>query len=241
MREISCQDFEHARDFYFQPSGEWARTRVARILEAAAVRPGERILDLGCSLGCFSFHAHKAGGLPIGLDRDLPVLQDGREIQRMLGESPTPRICGDATALPFRPEFFDLVLNIDFIEHTTDTDKPGIFSEMHRVLKRGGRALVYSPNLNRVNWELRGERTKRLLGLRREPVPDWRNFVDPDHFGLTTPGPVTAWLRAAGFHTRLEYFEFHIPLLSRLPGVDALASGWLSSQFANRYLVFCRK
>src|SRR4029077_15418440 len=124
-----------------------------------------------------------------------------------------------------------------FIEHTPDDVKARIFEEMFRVLKPGGRGIVYTPNLTRIEWELFGEKIKYALGLRRETVPRWQDFVDPDHFGLTTPEKTRDLLESVGFETRSLYFEHHIPMVSKIPVVGKLTDGLFPSHFAGRFLI----
>lgn len=238
---VSDDFAELVRREYLEPEGEWAVSRVERVMKAAELRRGERVLDLGCAFGTFSHHSKLAGASPVGLDRSERSLREGVEIARRFHKPDVPRIQGDACYLPFRSDQFDIIINADFIEHTTDRSKALIFAEMYRTIRHGGRGLVYSPNLNRVRWELRGETVKKLLGLRREPVPKWMEFVDPDHFGMTTARQADKMLRQAGFTTRLFYYEFHIPLLSKIPGFNRVARPFLASHFANRYLITLRK
>lgn len=235
------ETLKHLTDYYYRPANEWARLRVERVMTSIAIQPGERVLDLGCANGTFSYHAALSGARPIGLDLDMHALVTGRAAVAHLEGPSTPRICGDARRLPFRDGGFDVVLNIDFIEHTRDEDKFPIFREMYRVLRPGGRGVVYTPNLARVRWELAGEHVKRWIGLRREPVPRWQDYVDPDHFGLTTPALTEARLRQAGFKTEIHYYEFHVPLLSKNPVCHNLLSRWASAWFANRFLIILEK
>jgi len=86
-----------------------------------------------------------------------------------------------------------------------------------------------------------GERAKRLLRLRSDPVPRWQEFVDPDHFGLTTPWKVERELRRAGFQTSICYSDFHVPVLSKIPGANLLLRPLISAQFMDRYLVVAEK
>lgn len=238
---ILPETLKHLKDHYYEPANEWARLRVARVMSAAAILPGERILDLGCANGTFSFHSAFAGGRPVGIDLDMHALSTGRDAVAALDGPSTPRLAADARRLPFRDDSFDVIVNADFIEHTRDEDKFPIFQEMYRVMKPGGRGVVYTPNLNRVRWELAGEHLKRLLGMRSEPVPSWQNYVDPDHFGLTTPGLTESRLRMAGFRTRCCYFEFHVPLVSNLPFLDRILEPISSFWFANRFLITLSK
>ena len=238
---LSEDELKEVRDHYFEPRNEWGISRVERVLEAAQIQPGERILDLGCSQGTFSYHAIKRGGQAFGLDRDHVTLNFGCKAARQIGNITLSPVCADALASPFSDNTFDLVINADFIEHTPDEVKESIFREMFRVLKPGGRGVVYTPNLARIEWELFGEKIKHAFGLRREKVPRWQDFVDPDHFGLTTPSRTRDLLKTAGFKTRDLYYEHHIPLISNLPVVGGLLKGRFPEQFAARFLIHVTK
>lgn len=233
----SVSDRQHIIDHYLEPKSEWARSRVARVIEAVAPSPGERVLDLGCANATFSFHTQRLGARPVGIDRDHEVLVSGREITSSFAGISTPRVQADAARLPFRHGAFDAVINADFIEHLPDETKEPIFREMFRVLREGGRGVIYTPNIRRVIWEIRGERLKKMLGIRQSPVPSWREYVDPDHFGLTDPKTTEDRLRAAGFRTRMSFFEFHIPLLSKIPGVNFILRPVFAAAFSNRFLI----
>ena len=239
--EIDRTRIRELRDLYFEPKGEWATNRVERVMKAASLTPNDRVLDLGCNLGTFSHHAKLAGASPIGLDWNYAALVEGREVSACIGGFVLPRVQADGRQLPFDGEVFDVIINADFIEHTADDAKPPIFSEMYRVLRKGGRAVVYTPNLNKIRWELFGERVKRWLGLRSEMVPSWQDFVDPDHFGLTTPWETAAKLKRAGFTTTTNYFQFHVPLISKIPGTNRLMVPCLSAQFGDRFLILARQ
>ena len=54
-------------------------------------------------------------------------------------------IVGDATQLPFKDETFDVVTSFDLIEHLINPDD--FLAEAFRVLKRGGKIVISTPNL----------------------------------------------------------------------------------------------
>jgi ubiquinone/menaquinone biosynthesis C-methylase UbiE len=57
-------------------------------------------------------------------------------------------VCGDATALPFADERFDLIMCVHVLEHIPDDHRA--MQELRRVLRPGGTALLISPVDNRL-------------------------------------------------------------------------------------------
>ena len=238
---VSADRFAYVRDAYIQPKGVWATSRVQRVMDAARLSRSDLVLDLACSMGTFSNQARQVGARPVGLDLNYDTIVEGRTISDSITGHTTPRVQANALSLPFADDTFDVIINADFVEHTPSEAKLPIFIEMQRVLKKGGRAVVYSPNLNKIRWGLFGEKAKRLLRLRSQPVPRWQEFVDPDHFGLTTPWKVERHLRRAGFQTSIRYYDFHVPVLSKIPGANLLLRPLISAQFMDRFLVVADK
>src|SRR5947207_14200421 len=86
----------------------WAADLVAR----AELRPGERVLDVGCGTGIVSrTAAPKVGehGRVVGLDASDEMLATART-RPSPGGAPIEWQRGDATALPFPDASFDAVL-----------------------------------------------------------------------------------------------------------------------------------
>ncbi len=224
-------------DTYINPQNLFGQTRINRIMSKIAIESGENLLDLGCAFGTFSRLGKKMGAVTVGLDRDFIVLKKSRDLAKRNTLDIIQTACGDGGILPFRNETFDAIINADFIEHIDNDTKKQVFNEMYRVLKKGGRGIVYSPNLNKTRWELFGERIKRSIYLRSEPVPKWRDFVDPGHFGLTSPSNAKRLLKQAGFSTDVYYYEYHMPFFSKIRFLDNLTKTFFSSYFAFRYLI----
>jgi SAM-dependent methyltransferase len=95
-----------------------------------------RILDVGCGTGA-NLEMLGAFGDAEGVD----VSEDALEFCRARGLTRVER--GAAEALPYAEETFDLVTALDVVEHLDD-DLAGL-SEMRRVLKPQGRALLFVP------------------------------------------------------------------------------------------------
>ena len=94
-----------------------------------------RILDVGCGTG---------GNLEMlanfGVAEGVDVSDDALEFCKYKGLTVHK---GLAESLPFGDESFDIVTALDVIEHLDD-DIAGL-KEMHRILKTGGKTLIFVP------------------------------------------------------------------------------------------------
>jgi SAM-dependent methyltransferase len=125
------------------------------------LRPGERLLDLGCGGGRHAFEAMKRGAAVTALDYSEGELKDVRAtVGGMLaaGEIVDSAYAGvangDALDLPFPDAAFDRIICSEVLEHIWD-DRRAI-AELARVLRPGGRLAVTVPTRwpERVCWAL---------------------------------------------------------------------------------------
>jgi SAM-dependent methyltransferase len=125
----------------------------------AAVRPGDRALDLGCGDGTFTAELQRAGAAAVGVEVADAALRRARDRHRALEFSPAP-IDGP---LPFEVGAFDLVWASEVIEHVSDTAR--WLSEVRRVLAPAGRLLLTTPSHGRLRLAVGGiERFSPPLG-----------------------------------------------------------------------------
>jgi len=92
------------------------------LTEAMPLRPGMRVLDLGCGRGASSVFLHKEFGVQVfAVDLWFSVDERARRIRDAGVADAVVPIHADARALPFASEFFDAVVSIDsFVYYGTD-------------------------------------------------------------------------------------------------------------------------
>jgi SAM-dependent methyltransferase len=126
-----------------------------------SIQPGTKVLDLGCGAGRHAFEAARRGGQVIALDMDRAELEQVSAIAAAMAESGELQVpaaitvsAGDATAMPFPDDTFDIVIAAEVMEHIP-ADQVAI-REVARVLRPGGVAAVTVPAWlpERVCWLL---------------------------------------------------------------------------------------
>jgi SAM-dependent methyltransferase len=125
------------------------------------VRPGTRLLDLGCGAGRHAFEAARHGARVVALDTDRTELEQVSAIAAAMdeaGEIPAGgsirAASGDATSMPFPDNSFDVVIAAEVMEHIP-ADQSAL-AEVARVLRPGGVAAVTVPAWlpERICWLL---------------------------------------------------------------------------------------
>jgi ubiquinone/menaquinone biosynthesis C-methylase UbiE len=116
-----------------------------------------KILDVGCGEGALVQEYHAKGYEIQGVDPNY----ESSLVQR-----------GDATALDFRDESFEVVLCLDVLEHLSFQQQEQALAEMSRVLSKGGTLIITVPNLahlaSRLSFILLGKLI-RTSGIDRHP------------------------------------------------------------------------
>lgn len=125
------------------------RRRLLVDLIREQVKPGARILDVGCGTGYFCEVLEQAGYVPFGVD----PWADRTGLDKVRFRTAT------AELLPWANAEFDMVCALDMLEHVDDRQA---LSEMFRVLCPSGVLLVSVP----AHWWLWGSRDE-LAGHRR--------------------------------------------------------------------------
>lgn len=112
-----------------------------RLLERAAIAPGERVLDVGCGPGRLTLAAAEAAGpngeaLGIDLSSEMIALATQKATR---SKHPARFQIAGIEALPAPADHFDVVLASLMLHHLPPELQQRAFAEVRRVLKPGGR------------------------------------------------------------------------------------------------------
>lgn len=112
----------------------WDPSHLKRIDRLLPLRPGQRVLEVGCGQGHLTIRLAERGIDVVGIDANptAPEVSGSDRVFYMRAED-----------LHFPDAEFDAIVSVHAIEHIPPLDQAA--SEMARVLKPGGRALFIYP------------------------------------------------------------------------------------------------
>lgn len=180
-----------------------SRKDVERI---ANVKPGMKMLDLGCGRGeILAYYALHCEADCYGIDYSGTAIELAQQLQGSLDSQVQRRLHfkeGDATDLSsFEDNSFDRVFSLDCVEHLHDWQLERLFTEAHRVLKDDGVLLVLThPNLNYVKYGYPVVRAfKRLASRKALPADPMGEERAGGHVNLQSPATLARHFRQSGF------------------------------------------
>ncbi|MGH7772395.1 MAG: methyltransferase domain-containing protein [Candidatus Binatia bacterium] len=162
------------------------RRRRISVYKAVVGQGHGQILELGCGSGDLTYaladHANKIVGIDIALEN--LELAKMRRHRRPIAKDQAPKITFiqmSAVNLGFTSETFDYAVSTSMIEHLHPDDVQPHLREVWRVLKPGGRYLVWCPNRLGHHKDLDVHLSMHSMGewIKRMRISGFREFQSP--------------------------------------------------------------
>lgn len=179
------------------------RYRKRNVLAIYRPSPGEHVLDLGCGLGTFAFAVAPLCRRATGIDFSRKAIRICRMLQAEKSCRNVEFVCADAHRTGLAAGSIDAIICADLFEHLYPGATLLVIDECRRVLRPGGRLVIWTPCRSHLVEVLKNNH----IVLRPDPV-----HVDYE----TLPG-LCRKLRARGFAVRKAYYaESHVPVVRLL-------------------------
>lgn len=208
--------YEDAIDWELNKFWGWSYQRfLDELVKITPIKEGQKILDIatGTSVIPRKISSANIPGIHIaGLDITESMLRQGkREMQKEENQKGISLVCGDAMALPFSLDSFDVVISGLASHHM---NIPQMLSEKKRVLKPGGLLSFIDVGMSPF-WEL-----PVIRGITRVLV-----FL----YFLFQKNPARAWAEAAAISNTRTPAGWHEELLKA--GFEDIKITKLSSKY----------
>jgi SAM-dependent methyltransferase len=189
----------------YEVTAEQLEPAAVAVVRAAALSPGERVLDLGCGTGNAALLAAEQGAKVTGVDPAPRLLEVARERAATAGRE-IEFLAGDGASIPVPAATFDVVLSVFAVIFAPDA--AAVAEEKARVLAPRARivlsAWVPAGPISEMNG-LAAETVRRAVGAPAGPPP----FPWHDHASLS------ALLAPFGF--RLDVEELRLAFTAASP------------------------
>ncbi|MBT3312114.1 MAG: methyltransferase domain-containing protein [Desulfobacterales bacterium] len=149
--------------------------RRSAVFESLNLSTGEKVLDVGCGGGFYTYEAAQfVGSTGQVCAIDISEDQIGAARQKCTDFPWVECRAADVLDLPYEDSAFDAIYGVQVLEFVANADDG--LKELLRVLKPGGRLVILSTNWNSLVWfSTQPERMKKMLTAfdQHAPYPDF--------------------------------------------------------------------
>jgi 2-polyprenyl-3-methyl-5-hydroxy-6-metoxy-1,4-benzoquinol methylase len=164
----------------------------------------DRVLDLGCGPGSFMVTIAPYCNSIVGTDVVDSFIDQAQDTISAMGISNASAVYTPDGKLPFSDGEFDVLMAVDVIHHLENIEE--VLLEAFRVLKPGGRFIVFEPN-------------------KLNPLLATMHLIDPNEHGLLRLGTPGIYRRLLSGYGTIEGVEFSgLVIGPDSPVFDAIAN-----------------
>lgn len=193
--------FDKNKKVFLDRNSKFQKYRIEAILKLHIPKHNEKIVDLGCGWGTFSFTFARYGAQVTGVDISQKSIEICTEEQKRLYYSNIQFLCKNARQTGLPPNSQDTVVAADLVEHIDDNDTFFMFKECNRILKKGGKLVIWTPNRGHILEILKNNN----IILKR----------DVSHIDYKNLKRLINYCKSNGFNViKYGYYHSHLPILN---------------------------
>lgn len=144
--KIYLRENKHFTDL----KGAFQSYRISNILKLYFPKKEEKVLDLGCGWGTFCFALAPFCKEITGIDYSAKSIELCEKILKRYGYKNVKFFCRDAKKTGLKEKNYDLIICADLVEHLYREDFEKVLDECQRLLKIGGKLLIWTPHRGHI-------------------------------------------------------------------------------------------
>ncbi len=186
---------------FFLMRDRFVRYKNKKVDEICHISKDERVLDLGCAGGIFCFALANNCREIVGVDFSSKVIEEANKLLKGKPCKNVSFVCADARNTGLKEGYFDVILCVDLLEHLYRDDSEKVFDECKRLLKNGGKLIIWTPYKGHFLEILK---TNNII-LKK----------DVSHVDYKPMGYILKTLEKRNFKILKHYYcESHIPIIN---------------------------
>jgi 2-polyprenyl-3-methyl-5-hydroxy-6-metoxy-1,4-benzoquinol methylase len=190
-------------EYFIRNQGRNLRPRIRTCLNLARLKPGMRVLDIGCGRGEIVLHCGRLGIDAYGVDYSKQALEIADKARLTHSSAEQDRmhfILDDVKNLEFR-ELFDRIFLLDIVEHLHDWELTEVIDVCKRLLKPSGVLIIHTLP-NKWLYDITYSRMLRLFmpWLPADPRSDKEKSIHINEMTIIHLGEI---LHRSGFRSRV--------------------------------------
>jgi cyclopropane fatty-acyl-phospholipid synthase-like methyltransferase len=174
--------------------------RLRKIFEIYRPQPNEAVLDIGSAWGALSFALTEHARFTIGVDFSAKAAAFCAHQIDAKNSGKLAFLCADACHTGLKSNSVDVAISADLFEHLYPDQFEAVMDECRRILKPGGRLVIWTPHRGHI-----------LEVLKNNSI-----ILKPDksHVDYKSMHTLVEALDKRGFTMEKQYYaESHLPLL----------------------------
>ncbi len=138
--------FTRHADYYDYNKSRFQKYRIKNILKLYTPGKSEVVVDMGVGWGTFTLESARLGKAVIGIDYSMLSLTLCSRIIKQKQFTNATLACADVQNIPLLSDYCDLIICADLVEHLYPDQYLNFIKECHRILKPGGKMIIWAPN-----------------------------------------------------------------------------------------------